>query len=845
VGAVAHDLRLDLDVLLPEAHDEADHCVDNLVDALAAMRGVRDVHLVAAADGQPAQICLHIEPGQVSLVALGERARAAGAAISSRYGHVVWPVRGITHASRASTAGARLRQIPGVLDASVSVEGSARIEFDRTRTDEASIVRGATSKGIVLHPPGTGRPGPVAVGDGAVGTTPDEDHDHGHAHGSDHEHQSHDHGAGGHVHGGRGELVVAVGAFAVYLVARVLDWTIDDDAVPTALYVVAAGVTAFTVGRDVVSTMRARRFDIELLMWVAAAGAALLGNWSDAALLLVLFSLGHALEGYAMGRARREIEALGQLAPTTARRRVGSDVEEVPVEAVAVGDVLVIRPNERIPADGLVILGSSSVDEAPVTGESVPVDKRPVAAGSPELAFDALPREHRVFSGTLNGPGALEVRVARPSSDSTIARVVQLVAEADTQVSPTQVLTQRIVRVFVPGVLALVALLLVVPPLLGEPFRESFLRAMAVLVASSPCALAIATPSAVLAAIARAARSGVLVKGGGPLEDLGRIGTLAFDKTGTLTEGRPRLVDVRPAAGVTERELLEPTLAVERLSDHPLAQAITGGATERIPDLASLEATDVEAVIGKGVRGTVAGRVIDIGNGALFEGVVIPDDVLAAKDDLETSGRTTMVVRADGRFLGVVGVMDTPRPEAAEAVRALVALGVRRVVMLSGDQQRVAESVARQVGVPEARGGLLPEQKVDAIKELAAADGRGVAMVGDGVNDAPALATATVGIAMGAAGSDVALETADIALMADRLDRLPFAVGVARRASRVIRQNLFFSLGIVALLIPATMLGVGIGPAVIAHEGSTLVVVANALLLLAYGDKSDPAPAST
>lgn len=821
---VAHDLQLDLDVLLPDAHDDGDLCVDRLVSSLSAIRGVREAHVNPGRGSTPAQVCLHVDSGRVSLTTLTERAKAAGAAISDRYGHVVWPVRGITHASRAETAGARLRQIPGVLDAVVSVEGSARIEFDRTATDEAAIVTAATAKGVVLVAPATRRP--ASAHDHEEG---DDAHDHGDAH------EGHDHGAAGHVHGGRVELVVAVGAFVVYSMGRVLDWTIDDDTVPTGLYVVAAGVTAFTVGRDVISTLRAKRFDIELLMWVAAAGAALLGNWSDAALLLVLFSLGHALEGYAMGRARKEIEALGQLAPTTARRRVGSEVEEVPVDAVAVGDVLVIRPNERIPADAWVIEGTSSVDEAPVTGESVPVDKRPVAVGS-EVAFETLPRENRVFSGTLNGPGALEVKVARPASDSTIARVVELVAEADTQVSPTQVLTQRIVSIFVPVVLALVALLLVVPPLFGEPFRETFLRAMAVLVASSPCALAIATPSAVLAAIARAARSGVLVKGGGPLEDLGRIGTLAFDKTGTLTEGRPRLVDVRPAEGVTERELLEPTLAVERLSDHPLAQAITGGATERIADLTPLEASGVEAVIGKGVRGTVAGRAVEIGNGALFEGIVLPAEVVAAKDELEVGGRTTMIVQVDGRFLGVLGVMDTPRPEAEAAVKDLVGLGIRRVVMLSGDQQRVAESVARQVGVPEARGGLLPESKVAAIKELAAADGRGVAMVGDGVNDAPALATATVGVAMGAAGSDVALETADIALMADRLDRLPFAVGVARRASRVIHQNLFFSLGIVALLIPATILGVGIGPAVIAHEGSTLIVVANALLLLAYGD---------
>ena len=414
-----------------------------------------------------------------------------------------------------------------------------------------------------------------------------------------------------------------------------------------------------------------------------------------------------------------------------------------------------------------------------------------------------------------------------------------MVADAETQVSPTQQLTRRIVSVFVPAVLALVALLLVIPPLLGEPFDESFMRAMAVLVAASPCALAIATPSAVLAAIARAAKGGVLVKGGGPLEDLGRVDTVAFDKTGTLTEGRPQLVAVAPSSGASEDEILEVALAIESLSDHPLASAITVGAEQRRPGLRRLVATDVRAVMGKGITGTIEGTTVTIGNAALFDGTPLPPELVATKDELETAGRTTMIVRRGDRYLGVLGVMDTPWPEAKEAIGALLALGIARVVMLSGDQQSVADAVAAQVGVPEARGGLLPEAKVEAIRELAGPDGRGVAMIGDGVNDAPVLATASVGIAMGAAGSDVALETADIALMADRLDRLPFAVGLARRASAVIRQNLFFSLGVVAVLIPLTLMGVGIGPAVIAHEGSTLVVVANVLLLLGYGKSVD------
>jgi len=536
-----------------------------------------------------------------------------------------------------------------------------------------------------------------------------------------------------------------------------------------------------------------------------------------------------------MNRARSAIEALGDLAPAMARLRE-DPTSEVPIEELVVGDIVMVRPNERLPADGVIVVGESSIDESAVTGESVPVDKSAIADSAAALAgIETIAAQHRVFAGTLNGPGAIDVMVLRVSADSTIARVVQLVAEAETQISPTQRFTKRIVRVFVPAVLVLVVALLIFPPLLGEDFSDSFARAMAVLVAASPCALAIATPSAVLAAIARAARSGILVKGGGPLEALGSVTAIAFDKTGTLTEGNPVLTDVVVSDGVKEVDLLRTTLAVEQSSDHPLARAITSGLVPRFEGNMPADAVAVTAVSGKGVTGKIDGQSVMIGNAALFDGIGIPDGLRREQEDLERQGRTTMIVRHGERFLGVIGVMDTPRAEARSAINELRALGIGTIVMLSGDNQRVATAVGESVGITEARGGLLPADKVDAVNGLA--ESGGVAMIGDGVNDAPALAAANVGIAMGAAGSDVALEVADIALMADRIDRLPVAVGLARRASRTIKQNLFFSLGVVAALIPATLLGVGISVAVIAHEGSTIVVVANALLLLNYKDE--------
>jgi Cd2+/Zn2+-exporting ATPase len=361
---------------------------------------------------------------------------------------------------------------------------------------------------------------------------------------------------------------------------------------------------------------------------------------------------------------------------------------------------------------------------------------------------------------------------------------------------------------------------------------------MAVLVAASPCALAIATPSAILSGVARAARGGVLIKGGAPLEKLGSLDALAFDKTGTLTEGRPRITDVLPAPGVNETELLATAVAVEALSDHPLARAIAQDGVERLGSTTLPVASGLRSLTGKGVIAEIEGHAVEIGKAEMFGSDRIPaltEPVAEAVERLRIEGRTTMAVRRAGRDLGVIGLMDTPRATARPALERLRAIGINRMIMISGDNQRVADAVAKHVGLDEAWGDLMPEDKVEAIKKLR--DTTEVAMVGDGVNDAPAMAHATVGIAMGAAGSDVALETADVALMADDLSHLPFAVELSRRTRKIIRQNLFISLGVVAILVPATILGLGIGPAVAAHEGSTLVVVFNALRLLAYKER--------
>lgn len=817
-------LRLDLEILLPDVPDKADACVARLIRDLEARDGVERVHIREGEEGALAQICVHYDADAVPLARIREIVQAAGAEISGRYGHAHWDVEGIGHERRARTVGDRLRSLPGVLEAKVSAAGWVSIEFDRELSSGQKLLKELAALKIV--------PRGEAAKDQQVHAERNHDHDdeasgHGHAHGG--------------LLGANTELIFAllcgsllVAGFAIEkLLVNATGW------LPLSCYIAAYFFGGFYTLREAIDNLRMKRFEIDTLMLVAAAGAAALGSWAEGALLLFLFSLGHALEHYAMGRAKRAIEALAELAPDTATVRRDGQVREIAVEELAVGDIVLVKPNERLPADGFLVAGTSSVNQAPVTGESIPVDKRPVKDPlTARTRPDGVDAASRVFAGTINGSGAIEIEVTRRSADSALARVVKMVSEAETRKSPTQRFTDRFERIFVPAVLGLAFLLLFAWVVVDEPFRDSFYRAMAVLVAASPCALAIATPSAVLSGIARAARGGVLIKGGAPLEELGSLNAMAFDKTGTLTEGQPRITDVVPVDGITEEELLTVAVAVESLSDHPLAAAIARDGRERLGEGEIPPASDLESLVGRGVTATFGGETVWIGKAEMFgtEGVSpLGESATNAIARLREAGRTSMVVRQGARDLGAIGLLDTARAGAPEALRKLRELGITRMIMISGDHQRVAEAIASEVGLDEAWGDLMPEDKVEAIRKLRKKDK--VAMVGDGVNDAPAMATATVGIAMGAAGSDVALETADVALMADDLRHLPFAVGLSRHTRGVIRQNVYVSLGIVAFLVPATIFGLGIGPAVAIHEGSTLLVVFNALRLLAYKDQ--------
>ena len=837
-------LQLKIPVILPQVPNEKDTCVERLIKELQAKEGIEKVHVADIKEDATPQLCFHYDPDIISIDRIQSLAEQTGAEITEKYGHLLIKVKGIRHTRQARSIEKSLLAINGVLEASVSASGMVRLEFDKKQTNFDEISKQIEKEDLQVQRSSSNENNYTEASKKKQERSKKEDtkeqtstEGHEHKEGETHE-EGEEHAHGG-VFGKNTELIFSIicGAllgigFGLSYVESIPDW------VSLTLYIGAYFFGGFFTAKEAVQTVAKGGFEIDFLMLVAAIGAAILGEWAEGALLLFLFSLGHALEHYAMNKARKSIAALADLAPKTALLKKDGKTEEVGIEQLSIGDIIVVKPNSKISADGVVVNGKSSVNQAPITGESVPVDKLPVEdTGRDYSADDDIKDENRVFAGTINGNNTLEIKVIKEAKDSTLSRLVKLVNEAQTQKSPTQLLTDKFEKYFVPSVLILVGILLFAFLVIDEPFSASFYRAMAVLVAASPCALAISTPSAVLSGVARAARGGVLIKGGRPLEDLGVITALAFDKTGTLTEGKPKLTEVVPLGDIEENELLKIAVAVENLSDHPLAKAVVWDGKERLKGTDIIDASDLEAVLGKGIKASLGKDKIYIGNLDLYEDLdeAKPSEDISNKvKELEGGGNTTMLIRRNKEYIGIIALMDTPREAAKETLKKLKEIGIKRMIMLTGDNQKVADAVAKEIGLTDAWGSLLPEEKVDAIKKLKEQESK-VAMVGDGVNDAPAMANSTVGIAMGAAGSDVALETADIALMADKLETLPFAIGLSRKAKAIIKQNLWVSLGIVALLIPSTIMGwANIGIAVVIHEGSTLLVVFNALRLLAY-----------
>jgi len=586
---------------------------------------------------------------------------------------------------------------------------------------------------------------------------------------------------------------------------------------PLAFFVLAYLSGGYYSTRNAIAALRERTVDVNLLMVTAAVGAATIDYWQEGAVLMFLFSLSNTLESFAMARTRRAITQLMTLSPEDARVRRNGEEVRVPVAELRVGEVVIVGPTERIPIDGEVLAGRSGVDESPITGESIPVGKGPGDG---------------VYAGSLNQQGVLEIRMSRPASESTLARVIRLVEEAQSQKAEAQHLTEWIGRYYTAVVLGGASLFILIPPLfLGWPFVLTFYRAMTLLVVASPCALVISIPAAVLSAIAGGARDGILFKGGVTLEQAAAVRVVALDKTGTLTEGKPRVTDVLALDQEDGAAVLGLAAAVEVRSEHHLGKAVVEAAGER--GLPVVPAEEIETFPGRGICGVVQGRRVWVGNQGLMRetGVGFDGVVLSRIQALESQGKTVVVVGAE-RPLGLIAVADTVRPAARRVVEELRRQGITHLVMLTGDNARVANAVAAEIGISEWRAGLLPEQKVAAVRELVATRGP-VAMVGDGVNDAPALAAATVGVTMGGAATDVALETADVVLMADDLTKLPRALELSRRCRRVVLQNLGFAGLVILGLVTSTLIGwMTLPVGVVGHEGSTLLVVLNGLRLL-------------
>ncbi|MGW4373886.1 MULTISPECIES: heavy metal translocating P-type ATPase [unclassified Streptomyces] len=610
----------------------------------------------------------------------------------------------------------------------------------------------------------------------------------------------------------------ALAALLLFLIALPLDLLGTPVWAWAPLYAAVYITGGWEPGWEGLKALKDKTLDVDLLMVVAALGAAAIGQVLDGALLIVIFATSGALEAVATARTADSVRGLLDLAPTTGTRLLPDGTEEtVETEQLSVGDTILVRPGERIGADGQVIDGTSDVDQATITGEPLPVSKR---AGD------------EVFAGTVNGTGALRVRVCRDPADSVIARIVKMVEEASETKAPTQLFIEKIEQRYSIGMVIATLAVFLVPLALGDELRSALLRAMTFMIVASPCAVVLSTMPPLLSAIANAGRRGVLAKSAVVMERLGQVDMVALDKTGTLTEGTPRVTDIRPlrGAGLDEHALLTLAAAAEHPSEHPLARAVVDAAREA--GLTLPEAADFSSTPGQGVTATIDGHTVQVASPSRLSADTTGTEHQAAVAELEKAGRTAVAVLRDGSVLGVLGIADRLRPDAAATVAALTRLTGRTPVLLTGDNERAARHLAAEVGITDVRAGLLPQDKVAAVKEWET-EGRRVLVVGDGVNDAPALAAAHSGIAMGKAGSDLALETADAVVVRDELATIPSIVQLSRTARRLVIQNLVIAGTFITVLVAWDLMGTLPLPLGVAgHEGSTVIVGLNGLRLL-------------
>nr|WP_092074375.1 heavy metal translocating P-type ATPase [Dendrosporobacter quercicolus]NSL49929.1 cadmium-translocating P-type ATPase [Dendrosporobacter quercicolus DSM 1736]SDM92496.1 Cd2+/Zn2+-exporting ATPase [Dendrosporobacter quercicolus] len=597
--------------------------------------------------------------------------------------------------------------------------------------------------------------------------------------------------------------------------ATVLEWLSYGDTVLIPLYVAAAVIGGYNAAKSGLYGLRSLTFDMNFLMTVAVIGAAAIGEWSEGATVAFLFSFGNTLQTYTMDKTRQSIRALMELAPPEALVRRDGVEEKLPVEEIVIGDIIIVKPGERIAMDGIVNSGLSAVNQATITGESLPVEK---ATGD------------TVYAGTVNEHGALEIEVTQIAANSTLAKIMHLVEEAQAQKAPSQQFVDIFAKYYTPAVLLVAAGIMVLPWLLfHQPFTPWFYKGLVLLVISCPCALVISTPVSIVSAIGNSSRNGVLIKGGAYLEQMGGVQAIAFDKTGTLTHGRPVVTEIVPLAEKNQQELLSLAAAVEKWSEHPLAVAIV----EKAKPLPLQTATKFKALVGRGAQADVNGQTVFVGNRRLFEELGLSlKQTQAAMVQLEEQGKTVMLIGSAQTLWGLIAVADTLRDNSKDAIRKLRQAGMKHIAMLTGDNSRVASSIAKTLTLDAYYSDLLPQDKVATVQRLTQEYGT-VVMVGDGVNDAPALAAANVGVAMGVAGSDTALETADIALMADDLGKLAYVINLSRKTVAVIKQNIGFSVLIKILFVILTFFGyVDLWLAVLADMGSSILVTLNGMRLM-------------
>ncbi len=798
------------------------HCADCAAQAARAVTGLPGVK-AAQADLATGKLLMEPTDDGPDLTAIRQRVESLGYQLGDATTPLtsVFEVEGMHCADEVTTLEKKLSPLPGVADLTADIVGRRlRVKHDPGQTSRHQLIEAIGETGMTAR----------ATGDGRT-ITPAEP-----------------------LWSRHKRVILTATSGAVTGIAMLLSLSGYPREVTIPMYLAAVVTGGFYIARRGLLAARQFNLDINFLMSVAVLGAMYIGEWAEAAAVTVLFALAELLESWSMDRARNAIRSLMELAPPQALVRRNGQEHTLPVEEIHVGDILIIRPGEKIPLDGRVTKGISAINEAPITGESMPVEKR---------------EGDDVFAGTINQQGSLEVEVRHLAGDTTLARIIHLVQEAQAQKAPSQRFVDQFAKYYTPAVIAGAILVAIIPPvLMGEPFNSWLYRALVLLVISCPCALVISTPVTIVSGLARAAKSGVLIKGGRYLEGIGGLRAIAFDKTGTLTRGTPTVTDIIvlgsgftvhgsqeadqgssfmvhgsekdsvPALNSrlstldhTQREVLRIAAAIEAQSEHHLGHAILQKAR-------ALELTwpAVEAFLaqtGRGVQARVEGRTYFLGNHRFAEEVgFCSSDVEAQLAALERQGKTTVILGTDQGAIGLIAIADQLREEVADAFQTLRAAGIHRLVMLTGDNRGTAEAIAQRLGIEEYLADLLPEDKVEKVRELSRRYGT-VGMVGDGVNDAPALAAANIGIAMGAAGTDQALETADVALMGDDLTKLPFAIMLGRHAVRVVQQNITISLAIKALFLALAVPGYAtLWMAVGADMGASLLVIFNGLRLL-------------